>query len=92
MAEEVTNIAKSVSDGTVKITVERYQELLEKSAEKVPVVYNTIQKTQAMVAEDNKVWGLVFLGGGVCLSVLGGGLHLLGRAQAKALADEIART
>lgn len=89
MAEETVNTVRNISDGTVTIAVERYQELLEKSAEKTPVIYNTVQKTQAMVAQDNKVWGGILLSGGLCLSVLGAGLHLLGRAQQKALRDEI---
>lgn len=85
MADEVTNTVKSVSDGTVSITIERYEELLKLAAEKAPVIYNTMQKTEEMVAQDNKIWGGILIGGGVCLSVIGTALHLLGRAQEKAL-------
>lgn len=85
MADEITNTVKTVSDGTVTIAVERYQELLSQAAEKAPVIYNQTIKTPAMVAQDNKMWGLIFLGGGVVLSVFGAAVHALGRAQEKEL-------
>lgn len=85
MADEVTNTVKNVSDGTVKITVEKYQELLAAAAVKAPVIYNHVQKTQAMVAADNKMWGAVMLGAGASLSVIGGFVYRLGKAQEKKL-------
>lgn len=85
MSEEVTNIVKKVSNGMVKIPLEQYQELIEKAAEKAPVVYRTVQKTPEMVANENKMWGAVFLSGGIFFSVLGGVMHTVGRSQAKNL-------
>lgn len=83
--EETTNVIKSVSDGNVTITVERYQELLEKAAEKAPVIINTVQKTAAMAASDNKVFGGLLIGGGMAMSALGGIVYTIGRRQAKKL-------
>jgi hypothetical protein len=51
MADEVTttNEVKTASDGSVKISVEKYNELLEKSAAKPPVVNRTtVIKTNEM--------------------------------------------
>lgn len=87
--QTTTEIVKQNSSGTVKISVETYQDLLAKAAEKAPIIHNTVQKTQQMVATDNKVWGGIILSVGVGLSVLGTALHLLGRAQQRALDNEL---
>lgn len=90
MAEEVTstNVVKTASDGTVKITVEKYQELLAKAAEeKRPVypTYTTVEKTPAMVAADNQMWGTIFMGGGASIFLVGLFQFVHGMRQAKSL-------
>ena len=86
MAEEIENTVKTTSDGTVKITVERYQELLEKSQEKAPVYnYTTMQKTPAMVANDNLMWGSVFMSGGLAVAGIGAVIFAVGLKQKRAL-------
>ena len=52
MGEETLKSVKTVSDGSVTISVEKYQELVAKAAEKIPVVNKVIHKTDAMVAAD----------------------------------------
>lgn len=90
MAEHTTQIVQNVSDGTVTIALEKYQEMLAAAAEKAPIYVTTVQKTAAMVSNDNKAWGAVFIGGGLALTALGAGLSILGYAQAKALVAEVA--
>lgn len=85
MAEETSATVKKTSDGQVRITVEKYHELLEKAATKPPIVHNVTQKTAAMVAADNKMWGVVFIGGGTTLVLLGSWLYATGKRQSKAL-------
>lgn len=87
MAEEkiVSETVKSVSSGTVKITLEEYNDLLAKAAEKAPVIYRTVQKTAEMVAKENVMWGSALLGGGLGLALIGGGILRTGIKQTKAL-------
>lgn len=85
MADEATtttvNAVKTASDGTVKIAVERYNELLEKAAEKPPVINKTvINKTAEMVAQDHRVWGGTFMGVGAALFVVGALRYKAGKA------------
>jgi len=87
MAEETTNVVKTASDGTVKITVEKYHELVAKAAEKAPIIHNVTHKTKEVAAIDNKVWGAVFVGLGLSVAVIGGIVHMVGRAQLKELAE-----
>jgi hypothetical protein len=82
MAEEVSTTVKSVSDGMVKISVEAYQDLLTKAAEKPPIVHRHVNRTIDIVAADNKMIGGSLMGFGVALLVIGGAIYLKGRAQA----------
>jgi hypothetical protein len=90
MAEEITTseVVKNVSNGTVQIAVERYEQLLAKaSEEKRPVypTYTTVEKTPAMQAADNMMWGSMLMGGGVFTTVVGGIVFVIGLKQKKAL-------
>jgi hypothetical protein len=69
-ANETVQTIKTASDGTVKIAIEKYNELLEKAAEK-PTVINTISKTPEMLAKEHLAWGSTFMGMGVSLFVVG---------------------
>lgn len=82
-AETVTNVSKS--DGMVKITIEHYQQLMEKAREKAPIVYNTIQKTPEVSASENKAWGVTFIGLGVAFLAVGAIRLRTGISQAAAL-------
>lgn len=90
MAEETTSseTVKITSDGQVRITLEKYQELLEKANEpKVYPQYNTthIEKTPAMQASDNKMYGAVWMGGGASLFLIGAMQFVTGVRQTKSL-------
>jgi len=74
MADEVSTSTevKTTSDGTVKISVEKYNELLEKAAAKPPVVNRTtVIKTDEMVAKENRMVGGTLMGLGGSLFVIG---------------------
>lgn len=74
MAESSENVQtiKTASDGTVKIAVEKYNELLEKAAAKPPVINRTtINKTPEMLAKENLAWGTTFMGLGASMFVVG---------------------
>lgn len=74
MPDEETNIhaIKTSSDGTVKISVEKYNELLEKAAIKPPVINRTtVIKTPEMLANENLIWGNTFMGVGAFLFIIG---------------------
>jgi hypothetical protein len=56
----------------VKISVEKYNELLEKAAIKPPVINRTIvHKTAEMLTQEHQAWGATFMGAGVALFVIG---------------------
>jgi len=82
MPDEVitTNEVKTTSDGTVKISVERYTELLEKAAAKPPIVNRTVIKTDEMVAKENRMWGGTFMGVGASLATVGAFFYKAGRS------------
>lgn len=61
MAEEVTNTVKTSSDGMVKITLEKYQELLELAQAKPPVIHRTVHRTPEIQAKDNVQLGATVL-------------------------------
>lgn len=67
----VTETVKTASDGTVKIALEKYTELLEKAAEKAPIIHKTIMKTPEMMSQEHKAWGWTFVGAGSALIVIG---------------------
>jgi hypothetical protein len=73
MPEETSTIneVKKTSDGSVKISVERYEELLKKAAEKPPVVNRTVLKTDEMIAKELRAWGGGLMGLGASLFVIG---------------------
>jgi hypothetical protein len=85
MAEDKIVTTSTSSDGTVTITVEKYQELLRESAAKAPIVQKIVQKTPEMAASDNKAWGVTFIGLGIGMTLIGIGRLRTGIAQAKAL-------
>ena len=75
------NTIKTASDGTVKIAVERYNELLEKAAAKPPVINRTvINKTAEMLAKEHQAWGITFMGLGASMFVVGALRFGAGRA------------
>lgn len=74
MAEEVSNISeiKTTSDGIVKISVEKYNDLLERAARKAPVINQTIvNKTEEMVAQELRIWGGGLMGLGASVFIIG---------------------
>jgi hypothetical protein len=84
MPEEVssatTEAVTKTSDGTVKISVERYEELLEKAAAKPPVINRTIvNKTPEMLSQEHRAWGGTFMGLGASLFVVGALRYKAGR-------------
>ena len=84
MPDEVTNISeiKTTSDGTVKISVERYNELLKEAAAKPPVVNRTeVIKTPEMLAAEYRMWGGGFMGVGGSMFVIGMFLYKIGRSK-----------
>lgn len=87
MAESTTNTetVKTSSDGTVKITVERFEELKEAAARPQTVVYNRVEKTPAMQANDNIMHGSLLMGGGGSMFVIGVIQLVAGLKQRKAL-------
>jgi len=80
-AEEVTSIneVKTASDGTVKISVERYEDLLSK-ANKPPTINRTnVVKTAEMAAKEYRIWGGTFMALGVTLFIVGARIYIAGR-------------
>lgn len=81
MPEEVSNIREitTTSDGIVKISVEKYNELLEKARVKPPVINKTnVIKTAEMVAKDYRMFGGCFMGLGGSMFVIGAILYRIG--------------
>lgn len=72
---------KTASDGTVKIAVERYNELLAMAAEKAPVITKTIHKTPEMLSQEHKAWGWTFMGAGAALIGISAFHFKLGRVE-----------
>lgn len=88
MGEEITTseTVKQTSDGMVKISLEKYEELNRLANEpKVYPSYTSITKTPAMRAADNQMYGALLMGGGLCMTLVGGIQLLVGLRQAKAL-------
>jgi len=81
MADEVTNIneVKTTSDGSVKISVEKYNELLK--AANAPRVINRTEvvKTAEMLAKEYQIWGVSLMGLGGPMFVVGAFLFKAGR-------------
>lgn len=77
-----THTVKTSSDGTVKLALEVYNELLEKAATKPPVINRTtVIKTAEMVAQEHRVWGGMAMGLGVCLFAIGAVRFKLGSSE-----------
>jgi hypothetical protein len=70
-ATETVQSIKTASDGTVKIAIEKYNELLQKAAEKPPVNRTVINKTAEMLAQEHRAWGGTFMGLGVAFFAVG---------------------
>jgi hypothetical protein len=74
MAEAIETVQsiKTASDGTVKLSIEMYNELLEKAATKPPVINRTIvSKTAEMLAQEHRIWGGTLMGLGASFFVVG---------------------
>jgi hypothetical protein len=80
MPEEVTNVSeiKTTSDGTVKISVEKYNELLKAAATKPPVVHTTVIRTTEMLAKEYRMWGGGLMGLGASMGIVGACLYYKG--------------
>lgn len=92
MPEEITSTVKESSDGMVKISVEKYDDLLRRAAEKPPIVrqevirnVEEIIKTPEMVAEEHKIWGISLMGLGASLLLVGAIRFKIGLNQAAKL-------
>jgi hypothetical protein len=82
MPDETTTIneVKTTSDGSVKISVEKYEELLAKSAAKPPVINRTtVIKTAEIAAKEYRLWGGTLMGMGVAMIAAGAVLYNAGR-------------
>lgn len=88
MAEETTESVTTVkaSDGTVKISVEKYEELVRKANEQ-KVYYNqtVVEKTPEMAAQDLVHMGVFFMGGGGTMFVIGVLQFMAGHRKLNAL-------
>jgi hypothetical protein len=80
MPDEITtsNEVKTTSDGSVKISVEKYNELLEKAAKPAVINRTEIVKTAEMAAREYRMWGSIFMGLGVSLFIVGARLYRAG--------------
>jgi hypothetical protein len=86
--DETTSTTETVtkaSAGTVKITVEEYNDLQTRASRPQTVTYNRIEKTAEMQATDLVHMGAFFMGGGGALFVLGAVQFMVGRGKLKAL-------
>lgn len=83
MAEASENIQsiKTSSDGTVKLAIEKYNELVSQAATKPPVINRTtVNKTPEMLAKEQRTVGATFMGLGASTFVVGAVLFRAGRA------------
>jgi hypothetical protein len=81
VSSSITETIKQSSDGSVKISVEKYNELLETIANQKgsisnlnepPVIHRTVvNKTAEMLAEEHRVWGGTLMGLGAATFVVG---------------------
>lgn len=91
MAEEITNTetVKSSSDGTVKISIEKFEELTRRANEEKNVVNNVTQivKTNEQHAIDKVVSGDIMIAGGLVSTGLGLWVRFKGKTALRALAE-----
>lgn len=80
MPDEVTNIneVKKSSDGSVKISVEKYEQLLQAAAKPTTINRTEVIKTAEMVARDYRIWGGSFMGLGAAIFTVGVFLYRAG--------------
>lgn len=80
MSEEVTNIneVKTTSDGTVKISVEKYNEMLRLANRPQTINKTQVIKTAEMLAKEYRMWGGALMGLGGSLFVVGAFLYRAG--------------
>lgn len=86
--DETTSTTETVtkaSAGTVKITVEEYNDLQARASRPQTVTYNRIEKTAQMQATDLVHMGAFFMGGGGSLFVLGAIQFFVGKRKLGAL-------
>lgn len=84
--ETTTTSVEKASDGTVKISVEKYEELLRKANEQ-KVTYNQtiVERTAEQVAEGQVMWGNLLVVAGVVQVGVGFYLRLKGAKGLAAL-------
>jgi hypothetical protein len=81
MPDEVTNISevKTSSDGSVKISVETYNDLIAKATAKPPVINRTtVIKTAEIAAKEYRMWGGALMGLGAAMFTVGAFLYKAG--------------
>ena len=84
MSDEVstTTEVKQTSDGNVKVSLEKYNDLVAKAEAKPPVINRTtVVKTEEMVAEEKRLWGGSLMGLGTSLFAIGATLFKMGRSR-----------
>jgi len=81
MPDEVTNIneVRTTSDGTVKISVEKYEQLLRAAAKPTVINRTEVVKTAEMAAKEFRIWGCTFMGLGATMFTIGAFLYKAGR-------------
>jgi hypothetical protein len=83
MAEEVTNIneVKTSSDGNVKLSLEKYNELVRRANRPTEVIVNKTEviKTAEILAQECRMWGGGLMALGASMFLVGAGLYRHGR-------------
>jgi len=81
MSEEVTNVTevKTSSDGTVNITLEMYNDLVNKANQPPVINRTTVIRTAEMAAREYRMWGGTFMGLGASMFTVGVFLYRAGR-------------
>jgi hypothetical protein len=83
MADEVTHIneIKTASDGNVKISIEKYEELLRQASRPTTINRTQVVKTAEMAAQEYRLWGGTFMGLGATLFTVGVFLYKAGSVK-----------
>jgi hypothetical protein len=83
MADEVTNIneVKTSSDGNVKLTLEKYNDLIRRANRPTEVIVNKTEviKTAAILAQECRMWGGGLMALGASMFVVGAVIYKHGR-------------
>lgn len=81
----ITETVTKASSGTVKITVEEYNDLTARASRPQTVTYNRIEKTPEMAATDLVHMGAFLMAGGGSFFVIGAIQFIVGRGKLKTL-------